>query len=377
MTTRIQKIKDDSFYKALFALVLPITIQGLVNNAVNSADVFMLGYVGQDALSAVSLANQLQFVITGFFWGITGGVSLMIAQYFGKGDLRSVQSVMGIGFKVSLLFTLAISLIAILLPAQVMVLFTDDATLISIGASYLRAIGITYLLQSVSQVYECAMRSMGRATVSTVISSVALLTNVLLNAVFIFGWLGMPRLGVLGVALATVIARALEVALCILDAAKSRFLHYEAALLFHSDPLLVKDFFRFSVPALFNDLSWTVAFSTYSIILGHLGSDVVAASAVATTIRDLCTVVCMSLGAAAVAIIGKEIGANDLAAARRDGRRHEVRDALRYDQYVVHRRAGRLPRRVRIQASGESRLFRALPRRVLQGPRRDRALPEI
>lgn len=313
--------KQDNFYRSLWTLVLPITIQGLINNAVNSADVFMLGYVSQNALSAVSLANQVQFIITGFFWGVTGGVSLMIAQYWGKKDTDAIQSVMGIGIKVSLLFTSLVSVLAIFFPTQVMSLYTDDALLIEIGAGYLRVIGITYVFQSVSQVYECSMRNVGRAGISTVISSVALGTNVVLNAVFIFGWFGMPKMGVLGVAVATVIARVLEMALCIWDAWHSRFICYEAKKVLGHNRLLMKDFLRFSLPALFNDLSWTVAYSTDSIILGHLGADVVAAAAVATTVRDLSTVACMSLSAAAVAIIGNEIGSGDLVAAKRDGKR--------------------------------------------------------
>ena len=316
-----RKIAKDSFYRTLLTLVLPITLQGLVNQAVNSADVFMLGYVGQDALSAVSLANQVQFWITGFFWGATSGTALMIAQYWGKGDKRAVQSVMGIGLKVSLVFTAALALAALLFPATIMTLFTGENELIRVGAGYLRVIAVTFILQSITQIYECSMRSIGRAGVATTISSVALITNVVLNAALIFGLAGLPRLGVTGVAIATVIARLLEAALCVIDALKSRVIRYDWRTLVGRNAPLTRDFFKYSIPALANDISWTVAFSTYSIILGHLGSDVVAAAAVATTVRDLCTVACMSLGAAAVTIIGNELGAGKLEEARKDGRR--------------------------------------------------------
>ena len=316
-----QKPTRDNFYRTLLTLVLPITLQGLVNQAVNSADVFMLGYVGQDALSAVSLANQVQFWITGFFWGATSGTALMIAQYWGKGDKRAVQSVMGIGMKVSLLFTAVLTLAVTAFPAVIMSLFTNDGELIHIGAGYLRIIGVTFILQSITQIYECSMRSIGRAGIATAISSVALITNVVLNAALIFGLAGLPPLGVTGVAVATVIARLLEAVLCIADALHSRIIHYKWRTLLGWDTQLTRDFFKYSIPALANDISWTVAFSTYSIILGRLGSDVVAAAAVATTVRDLCTVACMSLGSAAVTIIGNELGAGKLDQARKDGRR--------------------------------------------------------
>lgn len=319
-------IPEDGFCRTLLSIVLPITIQSLINSAVNSADVFMLGFVGQSQLSAVSLANQLQFLNTGFFWGVTSGTALIVAQYWGKGDRRSIQIVMGIGLKISLIFTALLTLAAVWVPDRIMSIFTDEAKLISIGASYLRAIGISYMLQSLSQIYECGMRSMGRAAASAAISAFALLMNVALNALFIFGWLGFPRLGVLGVAAATVIARVAETLLCVLHALLTRkdFIRYEWRLVMGRHPDLLRDFLHYSLPALLNDISWTAAFSTYSIILGHLGDDAVASAAVATTVRDLCTVVCMSLGQAAVAIVGREIGAGLVEDARRDGRRITV-----------------------------------------------------
>ena len=148
----------DHFYRSLWTLVLPVTAQSLVNYAVNSADVFMLGYVGQSALSAVSLANQVQFWVTGFFWGATSGTALMIAQYWGKGDHHAVQSVLGIGLKVSLMVTSLLSLVVMLFSVPVMKLFTADAGLVATGAEYLKIIGVTYIFQSVSQIYECGMR---------------------------------------------------------------------------------------------------------------------------------------------------------------------------------------------------------------------------
>ena len=312
---------EDNFYRTLLTLVLPITLQGLISHTVNAADVFMLGYVGQDALSAVSLANQVEFWIIGFFWGATSGTALMIAQYWGKGDGDAVQSVMGIGLKVSLVFTALLALASLLFPEAIMTLFTGEEKLVRIGAGYLRITAVTFVLQAVSQIYECSMRSIGRAAVATVMSSAALLANVVLNAALIFGLLGLPRLGVTGVAVATVIARLLEAVLCVIDALKSRVIRYDWRTLLGRNAALTRDFFRYSIPALANDISWTLAFSSYSVILGHLGSDVVAAAAVATTVRDFCSVACMSLGAAAVTIIGNQLGAGNLEGARRDGNR--------------------------------------------------------
>lgn len=306
------------FYKSLFSLVVPITIQNLITNMVNSADVLMLNYVGQSSMSAVSLANQYQFILGGFFFGITSGTTMLCAQYWGKKDMNSIQAVFGIALKISLVFTFLLSSAAILFPSLLMRIFTPDAELIEMGASYLRVIGISYLLTGFSQTYLCVLKSVERARTSTFISCTALFLNVFLNAVFIFGLLGAPKLGIIGVALATVIARVVEILLCFADFFRGRIFKPQLSVLFGRHRLLFQDFLKYSIPALLNDCIWTFAFSTYSIILGHMNSDMVAAASVATTIRDLLSVVCFGLGSAGTVLLGKSLGEQCMEKAKED-----------------------------------------------------------
>lgn len=306
------------FFRQLLPLTLPIVLQNLISAAVSSVDVLMLAYVGDTALSAVSLANQMQFLVTGFFFGINSAIALMVAQYWGKKDLRSIQAVMGIGLKLSLAFTSLVAMLAVLLPTVLMRVFTPDPELIELGSRYLRLIGFTYVLQAGSQVYECTLRSMERVKLPTALATLALLLNILLNGVFIFGLFGAPKLGVFGVALATLIARSIELVLCVVDAVVVRTLDYNVETLLGSHPLLTRDFIRYAVPALLNDMVWTVAFASYSIIFGHLGSDVVAANAITGTIRNLCTTAAYGMAAAGTILIGKSIGENHLEEARRN-----------------------------------------------------------
>ncbi len=307
-----------TFYRALISLVIPITIQNLITNMVNSADVLMLNYVGQSSMSAVSLANQYQFILSGFYFGITSGTTILCSQYWGKKDLKSIQAVMGISLKIAAAFTLLLSLAAILFPALLMRLFTPDAELIRIGASYLRIIGISYFLTSFSQSYLCVLKSVERARTSTAISCSALFLNIILNAVFIFGLLGAPKLGVIGVAIATVIARVVEILLCLIDFFRGGIFKPEVSVLLGRHRLLFQDFLKYSIPALLNDCIWTFAFSTYSIILGHMNSDMVAASSVATTIRDLFTVLCFGLSSGGSVLLGKELGERNMPKAKSD-----------------------------------------------------------
>lgn len=313
--------ENRQFYRSLASLVIPIAIQNFITNAVNSADVLMLGYVGQTELSAVSLANQFQFLLTGLFFGISSGVTILASQYWGKKDTDSIQAVMGIAVKIAVVITAIFAIGAFAVPELLMKIYTNNAQLIQIGASYLRVIGISYLMMSFSQVYLCALRSVERAQLSTIISSAALILNVLLNAVFIFGIGGAPKLGVLGVAAATVISRTAELVLCLIDAAMGKIFRINFKVMFGTHKLLFADFLKYSIPALINDCAWTVAFSMYSSIMGHLNEDVVAASSVATTVRDLCSILCFALAAGASVLLGIEIGEGRLEDAKGDASR--------------------------------------------------------
>lgn len=309
-----------ALYRSLLVLVIPIGIQNLIASLVNTLDIFMLGYVGQDELSAVSLANQYMFILWGFFFGMNSAATLMNAQYWGKGDLKAVQAIFGISLKLSIIVTSIVSIGCIFFSRPLMVLYTNDAVLIDIGVKYLRTIGISYLIMSFSQCYQCTLRSVEQATKSTILSTVALFVNAGLNAVFIFGLFGAPKMGVMGVAIATIIARVVELALCLIDYARGSMFKPDLKILLGRHKILSRDFVKYAGPALVNDLVWTLAFSTYSIILGHLNRDIVAASSVATTLRDLFTTFCFGIAAGSSVILGKELGAGDLEKAKYDSK---------------------------------------------------------
>lgn len=323
MSSIIKKIKSNinenrSLFNSLWKLVLPMAIQNLLASIVNSADIFMLGYVGQDELAAVSLANQYVFILWGFFFGINSAETIMNSQYWGKGDTRTIQAVMGIAFKLSLIVTGVISILCVFAPSSLMSLYTNNDVLIDIGAMYLRIIGVSYLFMSFSQSYQCTLRSVELAKNSTIISTITVFLNVFLNAVFIFGLFGVPKMGVIGVAIATTMARTVELIICVADYIKGTMFKANLKLLLGKHTELVKDFIKYAGPALVNDLSWTLAFSSYSIILGHLNAEIVAASSVSATLRDLFTTVCFGIAGGGAVIIGKELGCNDLERAKKD-----------------------------------------------------------
>lgn len=315
------RIKDDVFYSQIFRLVLPIVIQNLLSAAVSSADVVMLNYVGQSSISAVSLASQYANVLFMVFYGLGTGATMLCAQYYGKGDMRAIQVVEGIALRFSLGFALLFAGAALLIPEGMMQLFTNDSELIAIGASYLRFMSVSYLCWGITEVYLAVLRSIGRVTVSTLMNVLAFSLNIILNAVFIFGLLGAPKLGAMGVAIATSASRLVELAACFVVSALSKDIKLDFRYLFAKNRLLFSDFVRLSLPALGNDIIWSVAFSMYSVIMGHLGTDAVAANSFVVVVRNFGTILCFGMASAGGILLGNVIGENKLEEAREDAKK--------------------------------------------------------
>ena len=302
---------SSSFNKDILRLAVPIVLQNIVTTAVNSADVIMLGFVGQNALSAGSLANQVMFILQLVYTGISSGVIMLAAQYWGKKDTKTIEHIMGIGMQLSIFISSMFFIMAFFFPHVLMRIFTNDINLITEGIPYLRMVSFSYLFMSFSQVYLCAMRSIERVHFSTVTNAVALILNIIFNAVFIFGLFGAPKLGIIGVALATVIARAVEFTICVIDNFIPKAIHFHIKNVLEVNKILFFDFMKYSLPAFGNEIVWGVAFSMYSVIMGHLDSDIVAANAVVVVARNLGTVACFGIADAGAIILGKSIGSGN------------------------------------------------------------------
>ncbi len=316
-----KSLEKSKFYSKLFKLVLPIAIQNLLSAAISSADVIMLNYVGQTSISAVSLASQYASILFSLLFGLGTGVTLLCAQYYGKGDMDAIRIVQGIALRFSLIGSLLFAVPALLIPEQMMYVFTDEAELIEIGASYLRFMGISYICWSIVEVYFAALRSIGRVTICTVLNVIAFVVNILLNATFIFGLFGAPKLGAAGVAIATSVSRLVELAGCLIVSHHSKDIKLSFRSIFVKNKVLFKDFIKFSTPALGNDIIWGLAFSMYAVIIGHLGSDAVAANSFVVVVRNFGTILCFGVANAGTIMIGNTLGENKLEEAKTDAGR--------------------------------------------------------
>ncbi len=322
-------INKKEFNRELRRLTLPISLQSLMLALVAAGDALMLGRVGQNEMTAVSLATQIQFVQNMFVAAITGAGAILGAQYWGKKDGGTIRDIFSLilrySFAVSLLFFLACELI----PEQLMRLFTADPVLIGIGISYLRIAGWSYLMAGISQCYLTIMKVTDRVTPSALISSGAVVMNILLNAVFIFGMFGAPAMHARGAAAATTMSRAAELAACLLLSARPGFLRPAWKRLFTRFGQLGRDFAAQCLPLMGGSLLWGVGFTSYTAILGHMGTDAAAANSVAAVVRDLTCCVCNGIASAAGIMVGNELGAGRL----ERGRAYGIR--LKNMSYVI------------------------------------------
>lgn len=308
--------KDRQFYGRIFALVAPIVVQNLLSAAVGSADVVMLNYVGQSSISAVSLATNYTSILFMVFYGLGTGATMLCAQYYGKGEFEPIRVVQGMAMRISLVAAALFALAAFFVPEGMMTLFTKDTELIALGATYLRYMGVTYLCWGVLEIYLAVLRSIGQVRVSMFLNIMAFVLNIILNAVFIFGLFGAPKMGVAGVALATMLSRIIELIGCFVVSFFQKDIKLNLLYMLKKNKVLMKDFIRLSLPALGNDVSWGLAFSMYSVIMGHLGSDVVAANSLVTVVRSFGTTFCFGVASGGTILLGNIIGSGDMDGAK-------------------------------------------------------------
>ncbi|MGI6094480.1 MAG: MATE family efflux transporter [Lachnospiraceae bacterium] len=304
--------EQKQFYKTTFGLVLPMAIQNLINVGVTSADVIMLGKVGEIALSASSLAGQVYFVVSLVLFGLTSGACVLTAQYWGKQDTETIEKVLGISFQIGISVAFLATIMVWIAPYQIMSLFTNETAVLEEAVGYLKIISLSYVLSAFTVVYLNIIRSVERVVISTVVYAISLAVNIILNAIFIFGLLGWPAMGVRGAALGTVCARFVEVLLVVWYAKKKNdVVRIQKKYLFRREKWLLQDFCKYALPVMLNEFAWSMGMAVMAAIIGHLGSPAVAANSVAQVARQMATVVSFGVSSATAIMIGKTIGEGD------------------------------------------------------------------
>lgn len=306
-----KKFKHE-LYSNLGTIVTPIAIQYLMSSLVTASDAFMLGFLDQDSLSASSLAGQVAFVFSLFYGAFVFGLNVLAAQYWGKGDEKKTSAVLAITMRYSIIVGLVFTLAALVIPETIMLVFTKDPALIRLGGKYLRIVAVSYLLTSYTQTYFAMMKVCDRATLSSMIGSIAVVVNIILNAIFIFGLGPAPKMGIEGAALATLLARVLETVLVIIAVCRKQCMPLDLKVMLHTDDReLVRDYWEYTVPLLINQIGWGGGVTMYSVIMGHLGTDATAANSIASIVRTMIASLCWGIASGVGIIIGGMLGRNE------------------------------------------------------------------
>ncbi|MBE0696045.1 MAG: MATE family efflux transporter [Anaerolineaceae bacterium] len=303
---------DREYYSSLLRIALPITTQNFLTSFLNVIDVTMLGQLGEISVASVGLANQIFFLLILMLFGTYSGVGVFTAQLWGKKDLVNVRKVLGIGLIIGLTGSFLFTILALVFPEAALSFYSKDPQVIATGSSYLRIVGWVYMVTAVTFAYSSVLRSTGFVRVPMMVSVSALSLKTILNYCLIFGNMGFPALGVQGAAIATVIARLLELAAILAitywkklpPAAKiSEMLGFNRAFL--------GNVLKTSLPVLINEMLWSFGITTYNMVYGRIGTEAIAAMNIAASIENLAFVVFIGLSEATGIMIGNRIGAGD------------------------------------------------------------------
>ncbi|MEF2901024.1 MAG: MATE family efflux transporter [Terrisporobacter sp.] len=306
---------NKKFYKTLITLCIPIIIQNLLSNLINMVDTIMVGGLGEISVASIGIANQYFFLYNMALSGIIGGASLFIAQFYGKNDKLNIRKITGLSVISALMIGITFMIVALFSPKFIIYFFSKDLDVIKVATNYFSIIGFCYLIIAISNVFSMGSRSIRNPKLGMICSTISLFINIILNYVFIFGKLGMPALGASGAAIATVIARIIELILLvsyiyfIKDDYELRFTFKDIKLI-NKD--LLKAYISKTTPTFLNDTLWAFGTVLYAVAYSKAGTSAIAASQIASSTGNffIVTAVCVAIGSSIM--IGNELGADNI-----------------------------------------------------------------
>ncbi len=319
--------KDKEFYHTLFRMLLIVSLQNIVAYTVNMADNMMLGRYSQDAMSGAATVNQIYFIVQQMALAIGEALVMLTSQYWGQKRLEPIRKLTGTALYLGVIFGVIVFAICAFAPEQVVGIFTDDGAIIAQGVEYLRITKYSYILFVITSVLMSSLRSVETVNISFVISCVSLIVNVAINYALIFGKFGCPELGVVGAAVGTLVARAIELAIVVFYMLViDKKLKLFSTNFLKLDKDLTKDYRKVAIPVILSQLLWAVSVPFQTAILGHLSADAIAANSVATTFYSYLKVIVQSMSAVSAVLIGRTIGRGNMEEIKADARTLQVAD---------------------------------------------------
>lgn len=318
-------LRDRDFLRSMLAIAVPIAFQQLITASLNMIDVLMVGQLGETAVAALGLANQIFFLLILFLFGVTSGMSIFTAQYWGKGDVENIRKVLGICLAIAVFVAAGFTLAATLVPQKLMSFYTEDQAVIKLGSDYLRIVGLSYVMMAITVSYISVLRSITMVKITVLVSVVALGLKTLLAYLLIFGIGIFPELGVRGAAIGTAVGWTFEcVLLLILVYALKTPLAANPLSFFRFKRPFMMSVLRTSLPAALNEVLWSVGITSYNAVYARIGTEAIAAVNINATIEELVFVLFIGLGNACAVMVGNKIGAGEKEVAFEYGRRFAI-----------------------------------------------------
>lgn len=306
-------IKDKYFYKTFFSLFFVVALQNIIVFSVNLADSIMLGSYSETAMSGVSLANQIQFLLQMFVNGAANGLVVIASQYWGKKHLEPIKKVFSAAFLIGAAMSAVLTLAVLISPEGILGILSDETEIVLMGAEYIKIMAFSYIIFAVTQILIALMRSVEAVRIGFYTSVLALIFNVSLNYCLIFGRLGFPEMGVKGAAIATLISRVAElVASLIYVFLVDKRLSLKIKDIFSLEKAYFRDYIKAGLPLIGSGGSWGVAMTVQTAIIGRLGAACIGANAVTAPVFQVVSVLYTSSSNASSVLIGKTVGENDI-----------------------------------------------------------------
>ena len=313
-------VRDRAFYQTAAVLAAPVVLQNMITIMVNMLDTMMLGRYGEIQLSGSSLANSFVGIHQILCMGIGGGAAVLTAQYWGAENREAVRKTTVLMVRISMVFSLIFFLAALLLPREIMRIYTADSQVLDAGAVYLRIMAPTFFLTGLSQTLTIVLRSVREVRLPLINSVISFFSNLFFNWMLIFGRLGFPELQIRGATLATVIARLVETGVLLFYLFRmDQKIGLRLRHLKEKCGEYLPEYWRYSAPVVLSDFLLGLGNSAVSMIMGHMSASFVAANSIVAMVVRLSTVMNQGFANSGSIMTGNTLGEGDVERARRQG----------------------------------------------------------
>ena len=302
----------NSYYKKILMIAIPIALQNLMTMGISLIDSFSVGSIGEAELTAVAQAGQIFMILSISMFGMTSGSNVLIAQYWGKKDVRSIRQVMGYSIKIMIMLSLTLTFVCYFFSVQIMSTLSNQQALIELGSSYLKTVCLSYLLYGITTVIGGMLRGVGTVRITMAASFISICASLFFNWYFVFGDVGL-KLGVIGSAYANILARIFEVSIILIYVFFfEKKVNFRSKEILYIDKEIKKSYISNCLPVIANEMVWVFGFSALTMIAGHMPAVFTTSYSIFTVIGQMSNVMGQGVAIASAIQIGTIIGAGQL-----------------------------------------------------------------